>query len=357
MAVLYQFLESFTGYDTTNGASLANVCRRWSGNATPITSSGILTTAGPFSGAMGIELKQTAGMLGIAFPSSGSWCKVGFWMLRVESNSNDIFPVLLREGTTSHVTMRVSQSGAISLLRGGTAGTVIATSAGTPLQAVGQWYWVEARIRIADSISAGDAVVYVNGVEALSLSAGADTRNGLTGVVNRMDLFSGATSVNASWLRFGGLYFELIEGQSDPLYGPCRVDTVYPTSDGHHQDGTPSTGADRWATVDEDALDVNDYNDLADVGDRDSFGVGTLPALVDPAVFGVSVHVMARASDAGSRSAAPMLRVGSADYDGTASALGADTVGYHASWPTNPAGGAWTQSAAQSAQPGAVVTA
>jgi hypothetical protein len=351
MAVLYQFLEGFSGYGGVNSA-LDHVVKQWRVYALP-SSTRAKIKAGPFAGSLAVEMWSAEGALGINLPSSGSWCKYGFWWMR-DSLSVSVFPAYLYEGGTAHVTLEATTTGAVVLRRGGGSGTVVGTSAGTPLSEINRWYWIEARIRISDSISAGDAVVYVDGVEVLSLAGGTDTRNGLTGVCNRFALYtSSATTVTGT---FASVYFELVEGQSDALYGPCRVDTVYPTSDGHHQDGTPSVGADRWAVVDDGTLDGGDYTDLADVGDRDSFGVGTIPALVDATVYGVQVQVMAQSSDAGARSMAPMLRVGSTDYDGAASDLSPSLLGYTAAWPTNPAGGAWTQSAAQSAQPGAVVT-
>jgi hypothetical protein len=352
MAVLYQFLEGFSGYGT-----LAAVNQVWGIYATP-NSTWAALSVGPFAGTTSIAIRNSAtasgGTFAVQMQSSGSWCKFGFWMLR-DGAASSVFPFMIYEGTTEHLTLEVSAAGNIALRRGGTGGTLLGTSAAPHITNINQWYWIEGRIRIADSINAGDAVVTVDGVQALSLSAGADTRNGLTGICDRIRLFSRASTEPSVY--FSGLYFELVEGQSDALYGPCRVDTVYPTSDGHHQDGTPSAGADRWAVVDDGTLDDGDYTDLADVGDRDSFGVGTIPALVDATVYGVQVQVMAQSSDAGARSMAPMLRVGSTDYDGGASALSPSLLGYTAAWPTNPAGGAWTQSAAQSAQPGAVVTA
>jgi hypothetical protein len=351
MAVLYQFLEGFSGYGGVN-SSLQHVVKQWPAYALPSITRATIQ-AGPFAGSLAVEMRMVEGFLGINLPSPGSWCKFGFWWKR-DSLSAAVFPAQLAEGGTAHVTLEATTAGAVALRRGNSSGTVVGTSAGTPLSEINRWYWIEARIRISDSISAGDAVVYVDGVEVLSLAGGTDTRNGLTGVCNRFALYT--SSASTVYGTHASVYFEFVEGQSDALYGPCRVDTVYPTSDGHHQDGTPSTGADRWATVDETTPSATDYNDLADVGDRDSFGVGTLPALVDATVYGVQVQVAALVSDAGSREIAPALRVGSTDYDGGASSLGPDLQWYAASWPTNPAGGAWTQSAAQAAQPGVVVT-
>ena len=70
------------------------------------------------------------------------------------------------------------------------------------------------------------------------------------------------------------------------------VKLIRPTADGSPVNSTPSTGSDRYATVDESTLSTADYNELAAAGDEDHLSFGNLGA-VPNSIIAVKVHAHA----------------------------------------------------------------
>lgn len=186
--------------------------------------------------------------------------------------------------------------------------------------------------------SSGAIEVYVNETLVADCS-GVDTANGTANnYSNQIELVGG---------YFDDLWL------SDQNEGDCRVIEQLPTADSatHAAFGVYPSGS-HFALVDDTTPDTTStYVTASVLGTKDAY---TFPALgVTGDVKGVKA-VFNCAGDVGSVSLRPFLRVSSADYTGNTESVnttwtfrGNDTV-----WTTNPAGGAWSQAAAEAAEVG-----
>lgn len=105
------------------------------------------------------------------------------------------------------------------------------------------------------------------------------------------------------------------------MAGDLCLDVYVPNANGAKRDGTPSTGSDDYAVVDEaQANGDTDYLTLATVGNETTFGIPSdVRAGAD--VFAVQVQGQFRKEDAGTAGLQLGLRIGGVQYYGTAQGL------------------------------------
>ncbi len=328
------FVDGFDHYSTADFAS-----KGWfnQGGANTISPAAGRRGGGALSGhASGVATKTLPGnyqslVVGAAFAFA--------------SYANNYF-LILRDGATDHVRLFLNASGTISVQRGS---TTLATS--TQILGLGAWNYIELKATIDDA--AGAYELRVNGATWLAAS-GVDTRNAANAYVNALVLYPALAANYAD-----DLYICDTSGATNNNFlGDCRVDTRLADADGTYSQFTPSTGTTHYALVDEAAPNITDYNDGANVGDRDSYGFAALPALTSQVVYGVQVNALTWKDDAGARSAGTMVRSGTTNADGASVALGTTPVYLSQVYETNPnGGGAWTESAINAAEFGVKVTA
>ncbi len=181
--------------------------------------------------------------------------------------------------------------------------------------AAGQGANVQLRVLVSDTV--GVIGVMVNGALVLTLT-GQDTRNGIAGISNVLlgngndsTHGSGNVTVDDLWL-------------ADDYVGDMRADSHYEISDGPHQDGTPSTGVDHYACVDETSPnDDTDYVALANAGDRECYGIEAFKNS-GAAIAAVMIVLDAKKVDAGGATLGAHIHgAGSpgADYDAAGQGL------------------------------------
>jgi len=139
---------------------------------------------------------------------------------------------------------------------------------------------------------------------------------------------------------------------NNDFLGDTKSETLRPTGAGTATGWTPSTGS-NWQNVDDTAPnDDADYNSTSTAGATDTFALGDL-ATTPAAIYGVQACVEIRKDDAGSRSAALVLRSGGTAYVGaTQSVLDAYTV-LREIWEADPATGLpWTAAAVNNLEVG-----
>jgi len=214
------------------------------------------------------------------------------------------------------------------------------------------------KVTIADSIGANTCKVRANGVDIITVAAGQDLKNTANATASQVSLGHHGTSGGAT-PTYDDLYIcDGTGGTNNDFLGDCRVDTLYPTSDGNYSQFTPSTGSSHFALVDETTPNTTDYNDGATVGDRDSYGMGNLAALTSQTVYGVQVNAAIVKDDAGAKSAATFVRSSATDGDGAGVALGTSQAYVSQVFETNPNGSvAWTETTVNAMEAGVKVTA
>lgn len=198
--------------------------------------------------------------------------------------------------TTQHLTVMHNSggSGAIELRRGGTGGTVLATS--TQTYPINQWRHMQVKATI--NATTGMCQVKIDGVTVIDYTG--NTKNG--GTNNSIDgLRFGGTNNN---MHFDDLWVcdsvdaTASQGRANNDWlGDLKISALLPTAAGDLTQFTPSTGA-NWSCVDEPVINTTDYVTSTAAGQRDLYQLADLPA-GSANVYGVRVSTWSQKTDAG----------------------------------------------------------
>lgn len=275
---------------------------------------------------------------------------VGIAILR-ESNLNAAVMVALTESGTTHVDLRMTATGQVTLTRNG---TVLGTS--TFVAAAGVWAYYEIKVLISDTV--GTVELRVNGSSTPDISlTGLDTRNGGTGVVNSITL----SDPGGSGTSFDDLYIcdDAGSAPNNDFLGDVKVETLRPSGNGNSSQlvGSDGNSTDNYLLVDETTPDSDTtYVESATVGDKDTYAYGDL-ATTTGTVYGVQLSPSVRKTDAGLRSVCSVARLSGTETDSADKVLSTTYQHMTDMRETKPGGGAWTISDVNSAEFGIKVTA
>lgn len=305
---MLRFLDSFDHY-----AIPAGLAYKYNSYSDTTGVNGMGSVTGRRSGSSALAIRASADFIGITLDSQPTWI-VGFAIYLLGTETAELLRFNDQDGTTQ-LSVQITNAGLIQLWRGGTSGTLLATSA----TAIGitAWIFVEAKCTIADS--GGSFEVRVN--ETVMVTYSGDTKQSSTlASAIRIQLFG-----RSSDYYVDDLYICDGTGSVNNTYlGDIRVDALRPVGAGTYADFTRSTGANNWDNVDDTTIDAETtYNYSNTVGHKDTFDCANLTAL--PAtIYGMQMNVAARKDEAGGRSIKTVQRIGSTDYDGS-SVLGMGT--------------------------------
>src|SRR5262252_2681430 len=319
MALL--FMDSFDHYAT------ADLLTKWSASVagTNVTIS-IVAAAGRHSSA-GLRIainSVTSGQTGYLqkalTPADVTTlvCGVAVFVSATNIIGTAGIPLLVvRDGSTSQLTVRVNPDLSLTVLRGANNGTVLGSGG---VLTVGAFGYLEFKSLIHPS--AGTVDLRLNGASVLSLT-GQNTRSSavsqwtslvfgcIDGVPNT---WGGGAVGNVTW---DDLY--VLDGSGsapwNTFLGDVRVDPCYPTGAGATTGWTPSAGA-NWAAVDDTAPNGDtDYTSAASVPLTDTYVVQDSPS-VGATIYGLQHCLSMKKSDAGTCTVAPVIRRGGTDYPG-----------------------------------------
>ena len=254
-----------------------------------------------------------------------------------------------RDNGSTQVDFIVNNNGSISVRRG--ASTVLGTTA-LALVSMGSYFYFEAKVVF--HASAGSVIIHLNGSEVLNISS-VNTIATANATADQITLNTGLQT-----LMFDDLYVcNLLGSINNNFLGDCRVDSLFPTSDGNYAQFTCSTGSSHFTLVDETTPNTTDYNSDATVGHRDSYGYSDLPALTTQNIYGVQVCQASTKSDAGAKSTANFVRTGTTNSDSAAMVMTATSQLYYLSiFETDPTTAvAWTESGINGMEAGVKVAA
>ena len=311
---------------------------------------GVIATAGTIAVAAartgnGIRVTGSTGVFRLAFPQPYfDTVTVGCaWRPSTVSGTIPIFTLYGDNGATVHTSV-ANSSGNLIVQR---SSTTIATAPSPPFSVANRWYYVEAQIRLHDTL--GTAVVRVDGVEVLNASA-LDTKNAGTGTWYDQIAFPFAVSGNAI---FDDVY--LMAGAGDSFQGDVVVATLVPNGNGAVSQWVGSDGdsVDNYALVDEIPPSTADYVRSATIGQQDLY------TLTDLATTGVILAVAptlyVAKDEVGPRTVKPLLR-GSVVSAGAAQALDFAYAQKQQVFATNPETAvAWTLAEVNALQVGVEV--
>jgi hypothetical protein len=296
-----------------------------------------------------LRISNTGSFWGIGKAVSSESYVIGFALRFTDTNSGNA--ALWIDDSTGNTQCSIGLNGSNRLtLWRGYGSTVLATS--TAILSPNTWYYIEWKVTIADSITADSCIVRINGVNEINLPAGTDVKNSSNA--------GGSTIRISGWTNntyYDDMYVcDLTGTTNNDFLGDCRIDTIFPDAEGTYLQGTPSTGTTHYTLVDETTPNTTDYNSLANVNDRDSYGFANVASLASQQIYAVQVSAYTAKDDAGVISAAPFIRSGSVNLDGPTSGLSTDYIYMRQIAETDPnTSSQWTQTAINSAEFGVVV--
>ena len=300
-----------------------------------------INTAGTFS-----YLKKTL--------DNQQYWYVGFAVYRTSVSGGDVLCSFF-DGSNEQISIGFQNNGnsKLAFLTGGV--TAKTTTGGETALSVNTWYYVEAKIRITNSVVSGDCQIYLNGSLYTSLATSQSSRNGSTN--NYAGTFYLGNNFNFS---FASTYiddFYLCDSQgstNNGLLGPCYVSTLYPTGAGASTQWTPNSGT-NYSRVNNTTNDGDTtYNSTSGTGNRDSYTIGGLSD--NPLHIYGAQSVSTSRIDAGetTRTMNNSIRSGGSYSDGTVSGNLTSTYSWITDrWETDPnTSAAWTKSGLSSAEAG-----
>jgi hypothetical protein len=280
----------------------------------------------------GIRVTGSSGSFRLGFPTPYfDTVTVGCaWRPSTLTGTIPIFTLYGDGGVTTHTSVTAA-NGNLVVQR---STTTIATAASPPFVVANRWYYVEAQIRLHDTL--GTAVVRVDGVEVLNASA-LDTKNAGTGTWYDQIGFPFAVSGNA---MFDDVY--LMAGAGDSFQGDCVVATLVPTGNGvvNQWVGSDGDSVDNYALVDEIPPSTADYVRSPTIGQQDLYTLSDLATT--GAILAVAPTLYVAKDEVGPRTVKPLLR-GAAISAGAALTLDFAYAQKQAIFTANPeTAAAWT---------------
>lgn len=205
--------------------------------------------------------------------------------------------------------------------RSGTSAKALLGTGVPALLSLNAWHYVE--VKAIKSTAAGEVYVYVDGVEAIHLTAvntdGASDQGPYTAVC-----LGGEAALN----NYGGTNvpgnkdyddFYILDdtgGDNNDLLGTCNIYCIYPNADTAPNEWTPSAGVDHFAMVDEhDHDDDTTHLEVTDADAAEVFGLEDSPVAIG-SVAGIQVNTSVRKSSPGGATYKHQLRQGSTTAEG-----------------------------------------
>jgi len=181
------------------------------------------------------------------------------------------------------------------------------------------WYYLEVKILFDGSV--GTAELRVNGNPWISLAG----QNTGVSQCNQIMFGSGGSSDDSQ--RAGDLYICNDSGTvNNDFLGDSRVEVLLPSGAGAETQWDPLAGA-NWENVADVSPDSDTtYNKSNTVGQVDTYAMSNLVSATG-VIYGVQKMNYVRKDNAGSRSVAPVLRIGGTDHVGASTSIG-DSYAY-----------------------------
>lgn len=293
------FIDGFDHYTITN------MTRKWTSNTI-----GSAMVTGRTGAGQALQLTTTGSCEKVFNNTSQAW-RIGF-AVNLQSQTGSTFQVIsLKDNTSSQVELTWLNSRRFQFSRNGT----LVGSAGATTLSTSTWYYIEFYVSIKDSISLGNAQLYINGVQELNLPATTDIKNTANSFADRVNISGGG---------FWSFYIDdfVVSQEADtttPTFlGDRKVATLYPDGSGNYSDFTGSDGnsVNNYQLVDETLTDDNDYVTGDAVSFRDSYSF-TNPSQTPTTVDAIQVVSNIRKDDTGSRTGRTFVRVSGTNYEGS----------------------------------------
>lgn len=335
-----EVLESFAVMASNTG-----LARRWTEVSFP--TNGVSSTAGRFGG-YGVAARDAAAFWRMVLTDQATRITGFAFTPNTMPSNGAIFG--LWDGATLQVWINIDSTGHLVAYRGTGTSNVLGTAAGALTTGINRYIEIRATIHN----TAGALEVRVDGTAVISVS-GVNTRASSNNSSNVARYGWQNSGVNAhDNANYSDLY--LLNGSGgvdDDFWGDTRIYAPGVTGAGATTQWTPSAGSNYQCVDERPANDDTDYVADSTVGHIDTYAIADLSLPVGTTVRAVQTSVIAKKSDAGSRSVATVLRSGGTNNAGTTQALSTSYAEYHDIWRHNPDGDvAWTSTTVDALEAG-----
>jgi hypothetical protein len=297
------FIDSFDHYVT------ADIDDKWTTSTSAVISAGNGRNA-----SKSLRLAGTASTVTKTFGSAQASWVIGV-AIKVSQlpNANGGFIRFLDAGT-AQCALILNTDGTLSVVR--STGTAVTGGDSVLALSTNTTYYIEWKVTIADSISAGSCKVRVNGIDWITVATGQDMKATANATANGL-LIRGLSGVTT--FDYDDLY--VCDGQgsiNNDFLGDVMVSVLYPDGAGNLTQWTPSTGA-NWQNADDAAPDDDTtYNSTAGAGNIDLYTLTDL-ATTPVSIKGVQWNAQIRKDDASAYVLNRVVRSGSTNYVGSVS--------------------------------------
>lgn len=218
-------------------------------------------------------------------------------------------------------------------LSGGSSTLLNSTSA--PI-AQNAWHWIDARFKYSDTV--GEFELWIDDSQKVTLTGLDVVVNAGANLVAMVlgDMFSS----NSQNMDFDDFF---IYDTGTARLGDTRIETLLPASDATPNNGTPSTGTNHYACVNEAQWATGTFITMPNVsGDKEVYGFGPLTSSPSN-IWNVKAYTVSRKSDAGSFLLSPLVVSGGTEADATGQQLLTTNGTQEGMWALNPhTSTAWT---------------
>lgn len=224
-----------------------------------------------YSAATGLVIAPAAGS------SSTYYHKLWLRVDTLPSASSEEFYVVEGFGASVKVTLRINSAGKVEVWQGGTT----LTATGTITLSTGTWYCVECSV----TATTGTISTWID--DTLDVNAAAITYS----VTNASNVIVGKyINRNSQTVDY---YIASVEVSNSGRCGLSRVTGMVPTAAGNYQQGTPSTGSNHWACMDERPHNgVTDYVSVGNTLKETNGGFSCSGAGISGTINGIKTAIV-----------------------------------------------------------------
>lgn len=346
MALL--FIDSFDHYGTADILQKWNATTLFGTSATiGITATGRRPLSSAFRWQLGIDVHSLRGSILKSLAPADATCTIGCAINCPSASANvgGITLLMIRDGNSPQVSLRVNSTGTLSVMRGQGDGTVLGTTTAT--LNVGSYVYIELKVKVDSSVGTVD--LRLDGASVLSLT-GQNTRNTSANqwtsiALGAYESINYVSQGNNKPVDFDDLY--VLDGTGaapfNTFLGDCRVDARMPTGAGASTQWTPTPGLANWQCVDDPSVNYDADTVVAPTASlTDTFVVQDVVA--GATVLAIQHCLNLKKADAGIATVVPIVRHSSTNYAGSGIyPTGGYTYGLQIQ-TTNPGtGAAWTE--------------
>lgn len=319
------------------------------------SSAGVGTgTNTPFNSGQSLSVQSSINNALFSFGSNESEGTFGFWYKVTAITWSGIINLIgLLDVGTRQLGLGLSHTGALQVYRDTTSNVL---GSGGTLSA-GQFYFIEWKWKINNSLGSGEIEVKVDGTTVITINSG-DSQATANAYATRFLIHDGVsfgTSGSNVFSYFDDLYYNDHTGSTfNGFDGPNRLQVLRSSGNGNSSQLTGSDGnsTDNYLLSDETTPNGDtDYVESATSGHKDTYATGDTIASTNT-ILAVAIKQIVKRTDTDAKSIVGVVRISGTDYDHpTPIALGTAYTQVEFVWELSPAtAAAWTKSEVDGAE-------